>query len=470
MFTVRSAVKSRAAGPTTTTFFVAFAKKHMSVASLAVPVVKGGSATASRPAHVPLPQDQVHSTRDDLSGTGEEEFAIGMRQNAMERDAADGDQDQMLDYNEFKRYVRDREIGNPSEQELRERFQALDEDGSGKIDMSEFLQFSLRDALLRASERVCDLFKKWDEDKSGTIDKGEFARAIRSFGIDVPRPEVDKLFDSLDEDRSGSLEYKELNTMLRKGTGSEASLKNLRRAEKLNVKKIERGLYAARVTALPDMVKLSMQSGESVPDQLKAILNRLSVKLLDLFRDWDRNGDGLIDAKEFRYAVAALGYDASREDLDVLFNELDADGNGTLEYDEFKSAIRNCSKRQFHVAALRPTATADSAAPETDASSPDLRPRFRRMPRSIVGSRVRVFWSDDNEWHKGEVVEYSSPVPYSTPKSWSTTSALSSSYRDIMRTGKRSTMWRVRYDRGEGLMGGQEVLHDFEEVKWELLE
>jgi hypothetical protein len=100
---------------------------------------------------------------------------------------------------------------------------------------------------------VCDLFKKWDEDKSGTIDKGEFARAIRSFGIDVPRPEVDKLFDSLDEDGSGSLEYKELNTMLRKGTGSEASLKNLRRAEKLNVKKIERGLYAARVTALPDM-------------------------------------------------------------------------------------------------------------------------------------------------------------------------------------------------------------------------
>ena len=382
----------------TTTFFVAVAKNHMSVASLAVPVVKGGSATASRPAHVPLPQDQVHSTRDDLSGTGEEEFAIGMRQNAMERDAADEDQDQMLDYNEFKRYVRDREVGNPSEQELRERFQALDEDGSG------------------------------------------------------------------------SLEYKELNTMLRKGTGSEASLKNLRRAEKLNEKKIERGLYAARVTALPDMVKLSMQGGESVPDQLKAILNRLSVKLLDLFRDWDRNGDGRIDAKEFRYAVAALGYDASREDLDILFNELDADGNGTLEYDEFKSALRNCSKRQFHVAALRPTATADSTAHETDASSPVLRPRFRRMPRSIVGSRVRVFWSDDNEWHKGEVVEYSSPVPYSTPKSWSTTSALSSSYRDIMRTGKRSTRWRVRYDRGEGLMGGQEVLHDFEEVIWELLE
>ena len=65
--------------------------------------VKGGSAHAARPAHVPLPQDQVHSTKDDLSGTGEEEFAIGMRQNAMERDAADEDQDQMLDYNEFKR-------------------------------------------------------------------------------------------------------------------------------------------------------------------------------------------------------------------------------------------------------------------------------------------------------------------------------------------------------------------------------
>ena len=83
----------------------------------------------------------------DAAGTGEEDFEAGMRQNAMERDAADADQDGKLDFGEFCQFVRDREEGEFTDEELKKRFDALDEDGSGKVDMAEYLQWSLKDAL-----------------------------------------------------------------------------------------------------------------------------------------------------------------------------------------------------------------------------------------------------------------------------------------------------------------------------------
>ena len=116
---------------------------------------------------------------DDEKGEGEEDFEVGMRQNAMERDAADADQDGKLDFTEFCAFVRDREEGEFTDKELKARFDALDEDGSGQVDMSEYLQWSLKDALARSSSRVVDLFRAWDEDRSGYIDKKEFRKGTR---------------------------------------------------------------------------------------------------------------------------------------------------------------------------------------------------------------------------------------------------------------------------------------------------
>ena len=39
-------------------------------------------------------------------------------------------------------------------------------------------------------------------------------------------------------------------------------------------------------------------------------LQQNSVRVIDLFREWDEDADGLVDKKEFRKAIAALGYDA----------------------------------------------------------------------------------------------------------------------------------------------------------------
>ena len=156
----------------------------------------------------------------NIQGKGESEFSAMMSTRASGFGHADLDKDGKLDFDEFSAMVKFRETKNYSEKQLREKFADLDEDGSGKVDLHEFIAFSLRDALKRSRGRAIDLFQIWDADKSGYIDQNEFGKAIVALGFVAGREDIKKVFDSLDEDGSGEIEYKELATMLRKGNGS----------------------------------------------------------------------------------------------------------------------------------------------------------------------------------------------------------------------------------------------------------
>lgn len=232
---------------------------------------------------------------DVANATEEEAFDVGMRQNAMEHDAADVNRDTKLDFGEFSALIREREEGTHTEAELHARFASIDENDNNRIDLDEYIRFSLRDSLSRSSSRVVDLFHAWDEDDSGFIDLKEFRKAMRCLGFDAaPREEIEAVFNQLDEDSSGSLEYKELNRMLRIGAGSalDAALMPGAMGEisgaSENKHALRRGKMAGRVgNVLATTVTLKPTAdGASVVDQLKQILKENAVRVIDLFRSW----------------------------------------------------------------------------------------------------------------------------------------------------------------------------------------
>ena len=106
---------------------------------------------------------------EDVAGDAEEDFEDGTRNNAIDYQANDADQDGLLDFTEFCALVREREMGDHDDAEIAARFKALDSDGSGKVDMNEYILFTLRDALSRSAQKVIDLLKSWDDDGSGTV-------------------------------------------------------------------------------------------------------------------------------------------------------------------------------------------------------------------------------------------------------------------------------------------------------------
>ena len=285
---------------------------------------------------------------DDVAANevAEENFNQGVRQNAMEYNAADRDGDNMLDFEEFCTLVREREQGDFTEQTLRKRFDMLDGDKSGLVDMREYIQFALRDALARSSTRVLDLFREWDDDGNGKISRKEFARAIRALGFNAPKEQLAILFDGINTSRSGSIEYAELNRMLRKQESIDPSLRPgaagdiaLEATIKTQLRRAHDGMKGS---TLAKGVQLDPSSSTPMVEQLRNILFKNAVRIIDLFRDWDEDKNGLIDKKEFRRAMMALvDVGSYKRDVDRLFDAFDSDRSGSIEFAELNKTLRS---------------------------------------------------------------------------------------------------------------------------------
>jgi hypothetical protein len=74
--------------------------------------------------------------------------------------------------------------------------------------------------------------------------------------------------------------------------------------------------------------------------QLKEALSKHAIRVLDLFRDWDTNGDGEISRKEFREAMPKLGMDLPADVVDALFDENDPDHSGVMDFKELQRMLR----------------------------------------------------------------------------------------------------------------------------------
>jgi len=124
----------------------------------------------------PSPFGTTLALADDVAGEvgdSEETFAAGMRQNAMDFGTHALRNDHTLNFNEFCAMISEREEGSHSTLILEQRFNALDTNHSGTIEMHEFLMFSLKDALARSVTQVLDLLKTWDTDGSGDVSLSE---------------------------------------------------------------------------------------------------------------------------------------------------------------------------------------------------------------------------------------------------------------------------------------------------------
>jgi Ca2+-binding EF-hand superfamily protein len=156
----------------------------------------------------------------DLEGAGRGDFQSNMKIRVDDFMKADSDGNTELDFDEFRsmrieRCAKDG-LPEPTEKELKDLFYRLDLDDSGTVDLSEYVQYALREALKESKGRVLDLFQEWDKDKSGFIDREEFAMAMQRMNFKCSQADILKIFSDLDPDGTGQLDYRELNQSLRR--------------------------------------------------------------------------------------------------------------------------------------------------------------------------------------------------------------------------------------------------------------
>ncbi|KAL1500527.1 hypothetical protein AB1Y20_013183 [Prymnesium parvum] len=201
------------------------------------------------------------------------------------------------------------------------------------------LQRGLREALQVNAVRVLDLFKEWDEDQNGVVSKDEFMRALPLLGLKAKNKDAEMLFRSFDPDNTGTIELRELQSALRgqKGAGGEAKdAKGKGRNGRARVK------HSMQILGKPLENTDGMDDGQVV-EVLREALSKEAQRVIDLFKEWDDNSDGVISRQEFHAGMVLLGLEASTKVVDRLFDLFDPNRSGEIDYKEFAIRLKKSS-------------------------------------------------------------------------------------------------------------------------------
>ena len=183
----------------------------------------------------------------------------------------------------------------------------LDADGSGDVDMQELKMWLIRDPSGEPANELRDkvrangaalvrLFTMWDLDGDGLIGLSEFQRALAELDISSPIEALRVVFGELDTDRSEKISLAEFNDYLHK----------------------------------------KMHSKRRWQEYLRKCVSSFGGRIIDLFRQWDTDNDGMISAGEIGLALAELGVSASQAEIKRLFREIDDDNSGIVSFPELR--------------------------------------------------------------------------------------------------------------------------------------
>ena len=249
----------------------------------------------------------------------------------------------------------------------------------------------LRDTLSKHAVRVIDLFREWDDDASGTVDKREFRRAMPLLGLDVPRAEVDRLFETFDPDGTGTITFDELHTLLRRGNEVELDAKLLAggagviETESANLFALRGGLLGEKQTS--SLLRgVDLDESKPVAEQLRETLAQHAVRVIDLFREWDKDGDGTVSKREFRKAMPLLGLDVPRAEVDALFDSWDPDRSGSVELAELSRMLRKAPARVSASGPSGPVLPRNALILVLGPTAPEKSTLCRRLVHSFGGS------------------------------------------------------------------------------------
>ena len=129
---------------------------------------------------------------------------------------------------------------------------------------------------------------------------------------------------------------------LRKGVGKmvlQSKVTKTFQAAMLAATALEETCRQFEARALAEEAKLDLKK-KPMSIRLGEALQAQGIKLSELMRNWDPNGDGEITKMEFRQNVRKLLDKPDVKDIDSLFDTIDQDKGGSLDTGELKAALK----------------------------------------------------------------------------------------------------------------------------------
>lgn len=137
-------------------------------------------------------------------------------------------------------------------------------------------------------DELSSAFKLFDKDDDGKVSTRELGAIMRSLGHPLAENELQQIVNEADEDNNGTIELDEFLNMM---------------ARRMNV--------------------------EDSPEE----------EIKEVFRQFDKNNDGLISAAELRYIMNIMGESPSEQDIDKMMEVATKSKDKTISFEDFKALI-----------------------------------------------------------------------------------------------------------------------------------
>lgn len=139
-----------------------------------------------------------------------------------------------------------------------------------------------------------EIFRSFDRNNDGSLTPLELGSLLRSLGLKPTSEQLDALSQKADKNSNGLIEFSEFVSLV-------------------------------------------------APDLLPAKSPYTEEQMRQLFRMFDRDGNGYITAAELAHSMAKLGHALTAEELTGMIKEADTDGDGRINFDEFSHAITSAA-------------------------------------------------------------------------------------------------------------------------------
>ncbi|GMY06372.1 probable calcium-binding protein CML18 [Fagus crenata] len=139
-----------------------------------------------------------------------------------------------------------------------------------------------------------DIFQSFDYNKDGSLTQLELGSLLRSLGLKPSPEQLDALIQKADKNSNGLIEFSEFVALVE-------------------------------------------------PDLIPAKCPYTEEQLRQIFKMFDRDGNGYITAAELAHSMAKLGHALTVEELTGMIKEADTDGDGCIDFQEFAQAITSAA-------------------------------------------------------------------------------------------------------------------------------
>ncbi|GAA0167959.1 calmodulin-related [Lithospermum erythrorhizon] len=138
-------------------------------------------------------------------------------------------------------------------------------------------------------EQLKEIFMRFDMDRDGSITQLELAALLRSLGLKPTGDQLHNLLNNMDANGNGLIEFEELVEAI-----------------------------------MPDMNE-------------EVLINQ--EQLMEVFRRFDRDGNGYITTAELAGQMAKMGHPMTYRELSEMMREADTNGDGVISFNEFANIL-----------------------------------------------------------------------------------------------------------------------------------